>query len=63
VSVDDLKNYPMVLLDLPFSSEYFLSFFAQIGVKPNVAERTRDMAVMRSLVRTASGSRSRTCGP
>ena len=31
VSLEDLKSYPMVLLDLPFSSEYFLSLFARGG--------------------------------
>ncbi|WP_069300459.1 LysR family transcriptional regulator [Neptunicoccus sediminis] len=55
VSVDDLLPYPMVLLDLPFSSEYFLSFFGASGLKPKVAERTRDMAVMRSLVANGFG--------
>lgn len=55
VSVDDLLPYPMVLLDLPFSSEYFLSFFGASGTKPKVAERTRDMAVMRSLVANGFG--------
>ena len=55
VSVNELRDYPMVLLDLPHSSTYFTSFFAQIGVRPNVAERTRDMAVMRSLVANGFG--------
>lgn len=55
VSVDELKGYPMVLLDLPLSSDYFLSFFDQIGVRPVIAERTRDMAVMRSLVANGFG--------
>lgn len=55
VSVDELKDHPMVLLDLPLSSDYFLSFFAQIGAKPNIAERTRDMAVMRGLVANGYG--------
>jgi len=50
VSVDDLKDHPMVLLDLPLSADYFLSFFDALGAKPIIAERTRDMAVMRSLV-------------
>ena len=45
----------MILLDLPLSSEYFLSFFNQIGVKPKIVERTRDMAVMRSLVANGFG--------
>jgi DNA-binding transcriptional LysR family regulator len=55
VSVDELKNHPMVLLDLPFSADYFLSFFAQIDARPIIAERTRDMAVMRSLVANGFG--------
>ena len=45
----------MVLLDLPFSGDYFLSFFRTAGVKPAIAERTRDMAVMRSLVGNGFG--------
>lgn len=55
VSVEELNDYPMVLLDLPFSSDYFLSFFAKINAVPNVAERTKDMAVMRSLVANGFG--------
>ncbi len=55
VSVEALGNHPMVLLDLPFSSDYFLSFFANSDVKPNIAERTRDMAVMRGLVANGFG--------
>ena len=55
VSVNDLKNYAMVLLDLPHTNVYFTSFFAQVGVKPVIAERTRDMAVMRSLVANGFG--------
>ena len=55
VSIKDLVPHPMVLLDLPMSSDYFMSFFAAAGVKPNIAERTRDMAVMRSLVANGFG--------
>lgn len=55
VSVEELRNHPMVLLDLPFSSDYFLSFFAEADTKPIIAERTRDMAVMRSLVANGFG--------
>lgn len=50
VSPAELADYPLILLDLPLSADYFLSFFSEIGVKPKVAERTRDMAVMQSLV-------------
>lgn len=55
VSVTALHTHPMVLLDLPMSSDYFLSFFAAAGLKPKIAERTRDMAVMRSLVGAGFG--------
>ena len=55
VSVEELLDYPMVLLDLPLSSDYFLSFFDKTGRKPKIVERTRDMAVMRSLVANGFG--------
>lgn len=55
VSVEELKEHPMVLLDLPISSDYFLSFFSRAGIRPLIAERTRDMAVMRSLVANGYG--------
>ncbi|MBE9477523.1 MAG: LysR family transcriptional regulator [Proteobacteria bacterium] len=50
LSPEDLADFPMILLDIPFSADYFLSFFHAAGLKPNVTERTQDMAVMRSLV-------------
>ena len=53
--VEDLTDHAMVLLDLPLSADYFLSFFASTGAKPRIAERTRDMAVMRSLVANGFG--------
>lgn len=55
VSAADLKDHPMVLLDLPLSGDYFLSFFRNAGIKPQIAERTRDMAVMRGLVGNGYG--------
>mgnify|MGYP000093891829 CR=1 FL=1 len=55
VSVEDLRDHPMVLLDLPLSSEYFLSFFSERGLKPKIAERSRDMGVVRSLVANGFG--------
>lgn len=54
VTVEDLRPHRMVLLDLPLSSDYFLSFFSP-GARPQVTERTRDMAVMRSLVANRFG--------
>jgi len=55
VSVQELAPYPMVLLDLPLSAEYFLSFFAEEDLRANVVERTRDVAVLRSLVANCFG--------
>lgn len=55
VTVHDLVPHPMVLLDLPASSDYFLSFFTSKGLRPMISERTRDMAVMRSLVANGFG--------
>ncbi|MFC2970340.1 LysR family transcriptional regulator [Acidimangrovimonas pyrenivorans] len=52
---EDLRGQPMVLLDLPYSADYFLTLFDQIGTPPLIAERTRDMAVLRSLVANGYG--------
>lgn len=55
ISVRQLEDEPMVLLDLPMSADYFLSFFKAAGIRPKITERTRDMAVMRSLVGNGFG--------
>ena len=55
VSIHEIAPHPMVLLDLPMSADYFLSFFTREGLRANIAERTRDMAVMRSLVANGFG--------
>ena len=55
LTAEDLAEHAMVLLDLPLSSNYFLSFFNTIDVKPLISERTKDMAVARSLVANGFG--------
>jgi hypothetical protein len=45
----------MILLDLPHSREYFLSAFHKKGLRPKIAERTTDIAVMRSVVGNGFG--------
>lgn len=55
LTAEDLADEPMVLLDLPFSREYFLSAFQQAGLRPNIAERTGDIALMRSMVANGFG--------
>jgi DNA-binding transcriptional LysR family regulator len=55
VMIEELQAHPMVLLDLPHSGEYFISLFLDRGLKPQITERTRDMAVVRSLVANGFG--------
>ncbi|TIR21484.1 MAG: LysR family transcriptional regulator [Mesorhizobium sp.] len=53
ITPEELVDEPMVLLDLPYSREYFLSAFQ--GLRPRIAERTGDIAVMRSMVANGFG--------
>ncbi|MGX7871592.1 LysR family transcriptional regulator [Mesorhizobium sp. ORM6] len=55
ITPEELVDEPMVLLDLPYSREYFLSAFQSKGLRPNIAERTGDIAVMRSMVANGFG--------
>lgn len=55
LSIDELAELPMILLDLPISADYFLSLFSATLQPPRIVERTRDMAVMRSMVGNAFG--------
>jgi DNA-binding transcriptional LysR family regulator len=55
ITPEELVDEPMVLLDLPFSREYYLSAFHQRGIRPNIAERTGDIAVMRTMVANGFG--------
>ena len=55
LTLADLEDEPMVLLDLPLSQEYFLSMFQHSGFRPNIAERTSDMFMARSLVANGFG--------
>lgn len=55
VTPQDLAAHPMVLLDLPFSTSYFMEIFRAHGLRPKIAERTRDMGVMRAMVASGFG--------
>ncbi|WP_135506175.1 LysR family transcriptional regulator [Roseovarius aestuariivivens] len=55
ITVDDLISHEMVLLDMPHSSDYFMSFFRAAGRRPRIAERTSEIAVQRSLVANGFG--------
>jgi DNA-binding transcriptional LysR family regulator len=55
LTLADLQDEPMVLLDLPLSRDYFLSMFHNAGFRPNIAERTSDIFMARSLVANGFG--------
>ncbi|SDN71042.1 LysR substrate-binding domain-containing protein [Ensifer sp. YR511] len=55
ITTEELADEPMVLLDLPYSREYFLSAFQNKGLRPHIAERTSDIAMMRSMVGNGFG--------
>ena len=55
IHVADLAPHPMVLLDLPLSGDYFLGFFDKAALRPRISEKSRDMAVVQSLVANGFG--------
>ncbi|MFC5386371.1 LysR substrate-binding domain-containing protein [Aquamicrobium segne] len=55
LSAEELAEEPMVLLDLPYSRDYFLAAFQKKGLRPKITERTADIAVMRSMVANGFG--------
>lgn len=55
ISPAELRNEPLILLDLPLSAKYFLSMFHAAKIKPRIAERSKDMALVRSMVANGFG--------
>lgn len=55
LSLEQLANEPMVLLDLPYSAQYFLSLFETRGLQPNVIARSRSQDVIRTMVANGYG--------
>lgn len=55
LTVEDLTDHDMVLLDMPHSSDYFLSLFRALGRRPRIAERTSEISIQRSLVANGFG--------
>jgi DNA-binding transcriptional LysR family regulator len=55
VGIQDLEPYPMVLLDIPWSREYFLSLFIPAGVTPNIVMRSSNLETVRALVGNGIG--------
>lgn len=55
VTLAELAEMPMVLLDLPMSRDYFLSIFAKEGLEPKIVARSRSEDVVRSMVANGLG--------
>jgi DNA-binding transcriptional LysR family regulator len=55
LSLHDLTSEPLILLDLPFSREYFLSLFFQEGLTPQIAARSAHPDVVRTMVANEYG--------
>lgn len=50
VSLAELGDRPMIMLDLPRTKRYFNALFEQSGLKPNVVHSTRSAEIVRALV-------------
>jgi DNA-binding transcriptional LysR family regulator len=55
ISLLDVIDEPLILLDLPKSRDYFLSVFGDLGVEPRIAHRTPSFEMLRSLVANGLG--------
>lgn len=55
VSVVDLAEEPMILLDLPYSRDYFTSAIAQVGFTPLVKHRFTSFESVRAMVARGHG--------
>lgn len=50
VKLADLVDEPMILVDLPFSREYFIGVFTERGLQPNVQYRSSSYETVRAMV-------------
>jgi len=50
ISLHDLADEPMILLDVPPSNTYFLGIFAECGLKPNIVFSSPSIEMVRGMV-------------
>lgn len=50
VSLDELADFPFVMLDIPGVREYYQNLFRQRGIQPDVRYRAQSLELVRSLV-------------
>ena len=55
IRLEDLAQWPLVLINLPHSREYFLSLFREAGVTPQIAYETESLEMVRGLVANLQG--------
>lgn len=55
ISLHDLGEESMILLDLPISRTYFLSMFEEDGIQPRIRTNSQQTEVIRSLVARGHG--------
>lgn len=55
VSLAELADKPMIMLDLPRTKEYFTFMFEKAGLKPNLVHSTRSTEIVRALVSGGHG--------
>ncbi len=64
VSIRDLADLPMIMLDLPATRSYFSQIFRDQGLEPRIAHSTKSSSVLRGLVAANFGySILNICGP
>lgn len=55
LSLQDVADEPLVLLDLPISREYFLGLFARESLRPTIYSRSSSMELVRTMVANGFG--------
>jgi len=55
VDLAQLEDMPFIMLDIPKTRDYFLSVFASLGLKPNIAHRVTSAEMVRGLVASGFG--------
>ena len=55
VDLAQLEDMPFIMLHIPKTRDYFLSVFASLGLKPNIAHRVTSAEMVRGLVASGFG--------
>lgn len=55
VTLSELAELPLILLDLPLSAEYFMALFMKEGLSPNIAFRFSQPDIIRTMVANGYG--------